>query len=233
MAVLYNLSWRSWYLRGLRHRSDSMSWRHYYSVTLFHWISKRRNVQNLTPRFIASTENFVNLSWQCRHKGPNTISKIKWRWNYVTDWLLVPNHFENQKGLLLKQDLVRVSTWAICEQVDDVSKATAEHSVVHFSKTHARPSRNSLRWNHRSPAKKMAERETKPMNRCYLCDEFRLISTCWFRNIVRYSEGKTGHIREMCRQFKFSVTNTNDVAAEEDVIRVLTLNLLISSSQFM
>lgn len=107
------------------------------------------------------------------------------------------NHSNIQKKLLLKHDLTFAEAPVICEQSDDVSDFTAEHSIVHFQRAQSRLTGNPHGRIQMSADKDKPEQETMSVNRGFSCREFHMGSTYRLRNAVCHSCGKAGQIRKV------------------------------------
>ncbi|VDP83173.1 unnamed protein product [Echinostoma caproni] len=98
-----------------------------------------------------------------------------------------------QRKLLEKKDLTFVEARKICEQHDDLMKATSSEAVILFQRQKAPPNRPPTAKCASKPHKDSSGNE-KRINPCFSCGAHHLRSICRFRNVKCHACGKINHM---------------------------------------
>ncbi|VDP95381.1 unnamed protein product [Echinostoma caproni] len=139
------------------------------------------------------------------------------------------NNLSLQRKLLEKKDLTFAEARKICEQHDDLMKATSSEAVTLFQRQKTPPNRPPTAKRAPKPQKDSPGNE-KRINPCLSCGDHHLRSNCRFRNAKCHACGKIGHIRRVCKQTRCNLTQPN---ASNDTHLVLSLRSEGPATQFL
>ncbi|VDP90687.1 unnamed protein product [Echinostoma caproni] len=139
------------------------------------------------------------------------------------------NNLTLQRKLLEKKDLPFADAPKICEQHDDLMKATFSESATLFQRQKTRPNRPPLLTSVPKPQHDSSSNE-KRINPCLSCRAYHLRSNCRFRNAKCHACRETRHIRRVCKQPR---CNLAQPTAANDTNLVLSLRTESQRTQFL